>query len=176
MIIKLRVLMFAVLTVTALWLAPAYAEGPELGSAPSKETMEKMDAKREQLYKELNLTAEQKNALKENKNKHREESKALFENMRAKKDLMREELSKDTVNMDKINQIQSEIKELQTKMSDQRLQGILEVRKILTPEQFKKFMASMEERKGRFGREGKGSRGDSKKDREGSSSAMPEGQ
>ena len=168
MITKLKMFIFAAIAVAALWSGAAYAAEPDAGSALSKAFMEKMDAKRDQLYKELNLTDEQKKALEENKNQHRAEFKALFENMRAKRDLMREELQKDALNMDKVNQIEGELKQLQSQMSDQRLQGILEVRKILTPEQFKKFMANMEEHKGRFDREGKGQKNDSKKGPQGS--------
>ena len=62
---------------------------------------------------------------------------------------MRQELQNPTLNMDKINQIQSELKASQAQMLDARLQGILEIRKILTPEQFTKFSAKMEEHKGR---------------------------
>lgn len=175
MITKLKMLMCAVFAAAVLCSGVVYAQGPESGSAPSKEMMEKMNARRDQLYKELNLTDEQKKALEENKNRHREESKALFEQMRAKRDLMREELQKDKLDMGKINQLQNELKQSQSQMSDQRLQGILEVRKILTPDQFKKFMANMEDQKGRWGREGKGMKDGFKKDRKGPGADRSEG-
>ena len=61
--------------------------------------------------------------------------------------MIRQELQKDQLNMDSINQINSELKNLQAQILDRRLEGILEVRKVLTPEQFKKFTDRTEERK-----------------------------
>lgn len=133
----------------ALLSGVGYAFPPEDGSALSKVSAEKKDAKRQKFYKELNLTDEQKKLLKENKNKNREQMKILFEGIKEKKALIREEVQKDELNMEKINQLQNELKALQTQMIDHRLEGILEVRKILTPEQFKKFLTKMEDRKGR---------------------------
>lgn len=126
-----------------------YASASDNDSKEKKAFAEKRDGKRQQFYKDLNLTQEQKKALEENKNKNREQMKTLFAGMKEKKALIREELQKDELNMEKINQVQNELKALQTQMIDHRLEGILEVRKILTPEQFKKFLTKMEDQKGR---------------------------
>jgi Spy/CpxP family protein refolding chaperone len=42
--------------------------------------------------------------------------------------------------MNRINRLHSETKKLHAEMADHRLEGILEVREILTPEQFSEFM------------------------------------
>ncbi len=98
------------------------------------------------MYKDLNLAEEQKKLLEENRKSHKEEARALFKDMRQKRDALRQELEKGALNMDNINQINNELKKLQAEMLDHRLAGVLEVRKILTPEQFKKFMARTEKR------------------------------
>ena len=88
--------------------------------------------------------------LEENKNKHREETKVLFTQLRQKMTLLRQELEKSELNMQAIYYINNEVKQLQVQMLDNRLERILKVRKILTPEQFKKFEDKMNERMEHF--------------------------
>jgi Spy/CpxP family protein refolding chaperone len=66
--------------------------------------------------------------------------------MRQKMASLRQELEKSELNMQVIYQTNNELKQLQTQMLDNRLERILEVRKILTPGQFKKFEDKMNER------------------------------
>ena len=108
--------------------------------------MKKMDAKRQETYNDLGLTDGQRKLLEENKNKHREQAKALFTRSHQLMDSLRQELEKSELNMEAINQTNGELKQLQAQMLDNRLERILEVRKILTPEQFKKFENTMNER------------------------------
>lgn len=112
-----------------------------------KELMKKMDAQAKEIFKDLGLSAEQTKMLEDNKSKHREEMKASFEAMRAKEALLRDELQRESLDIGKITQINNELKDIQLKMTDQKLAGILEVRKILTPEQFRKFNKKIEERR-----------------------------
>ena len=97
------------------------------------------------IYSQLNLTDQQKKQLDENRNKSKEQNKALFNQIKEKRALIRQELQKDKLDMDKINQANSELKKIEGQFLDFRLQGMLETRKILTPEQFKKLMAKKEE-------------------------------
>lgn len=112
--------------------------------------MKKMDAKRQKIYNDLGLTNEQGKLLEGNKNKYREQTKALFTQLRQKMTLLRQELEKSELNMQEIYQTNDELKQLQTQMLDNRLERILEVRKILTPGQFKKFNDRINERMGHF--------------------------
>ncbi len=141
-----KINMLLVVCVLALCSPAIYAYPNDTGHARGKEFKEKVEAKRQELYKDLNLTDQQKRALEENKNKRREQTKALFNEMKEKRQLLSQELQKDELNMEKINQANNELKNLQAQMLDNRLASILEVRKILTPEQFKKFIGKMEER------------------------------
>ncbi len=145
---SIKLMVAAMFAMVALSASLAYAEPTEHKAPKSQEWKEKMEAKKQELYKDLNLTEEQKKALEENKNKNRELKKSSFQAMKGKMEEMRKELQNPTLNMEKINQIQSELKASQAQMLDQRLQGILEIRKILTAEQFTKFSAKMEEHKG----------------------------
>lgn len=127
--------------------APAlYAYSPDRGGQHGKDFESRIDKREKEIFRDLNLTAEQKKALEDNKNKNRIEMKASFEAKRAKERQLREELQKVDMDIKKVNEINNELKSLHAKMADQRLAGILEVRKILTPEQFKKFNEKMEKR------------------------------
>ncbi|MEW6615907.1 MAG: Spy/CpxP family protein refolding chaperone [Thermodesulfobacteriota bacterium] len=106
------------------------------------------------VFEQLNLTPEQKQKLEENKNKYKEEANRLREEIHNKKELLREELAKPELDMNKITQIHNDLKTVLLKMEDLRLEGILEVRKILTPEQLNKFNKKMK----KFGKEKRGFR------------------
>ncbi len=108
---------------------------------PGHEAMrEKMRARMLEVFKQLDLSPEQEKQLESHRSNHREQTKEIHKSIRAKKEEMRDELQKQELNMDKINNIHSELKNLHSKKADLRLGDILEVRKILTTEQFVKFM------------------------------------
>lgn len=105
-----------------------------------KEAFKKrMDVKQEEIYRKLGLTEEQKKLLEDNKNKYREQKHALSMQMRQKMNLLRQELEKSELNTQEIYQTNDELKQLQDRLLDQRLECILQIRQILSPEQFKKF-------------------------------------
>ena len=74
----------------------------------------------------------------------------LFKEIKEKRAAISQELQKDELNMGKITQLNNEIKISEAQALDHKLEGMLEVRKILTPEQFKKFMAKMGEWRGHY--------------------------
>ena len=116
-----------------------------------KDTAVKEDgAARQKLYADLKLTKEQEALLAQNRSKRKEETSALFTQMRENMATMRQALEADTLDMQKIQQVNGKLKEIQAKVIDSRLEGILEVRKILTSEQFKKFLTRRDERANRF--------------------------
>ena len=131
--------------------AIARADSYDKGQQNKNSKTGNMESKRQELFKDLNLTAEQKKMLEENKKARKEEMKALFSQIKEKRDAIRNELQKTELNIGKITQINNELKILDAQMLDHRLDGILSVRKILSPEQFKKFMEKMGQRHERFG-------------------------
>jgi len=98
------------------------------------------------MAKILNLTDDQQKQLKDSWKKQKDATKAIFEQMRTNKQVLEAELIKSTPDMNKINDIQTQIKALVSQMVDDHLNGILEVKKILTPEQFAGYMALKKER------------------------------
>ena len=155
---KVKVVPILIITVLAGLSAYIIYTSALIPIARQKEgSMKKIDAERHRIYNDLALTTEQRRFLEENKNKHRDQTKALFTQLRQKMVLLRQELEKSELNMQEIEQTNNELKQLQTQMLDNRLERILEVRKILTSEQFKKFEDRINDRLGHFKnrREGK---------------------
>ncbi|MBI3602396.1 MAG: Spy/CpxP family protein refolding chaperone [Candidatus Omnitrophica bacterium] len=99
----------------------------------------------QEIYNQLNLTDDQKKQLESNKQKQRQQMKAVFEQMKTQREAFRQELMKPNLDMAKINSIHAQMKTLQEQMADNRLNSILEVRKILTVDQFSKFTSLMEQ-------------------------------
>ena len=119
-------------------------DGPGGRGDPS----DRMEAMHQKMYKELGITDEQKKLLEANKATHKAEMKATFEKKKALKEAMRAELGKPKLDMAKITEINNDMKKIENGMVDRRLECILEVRSILTPEQLQKFEAKMESRGG----------------------------
>ncbi len=96
-----------------------------------------------EIYTQLNLTDEQKKQLEENKRSEKDSKKDLYGKIRSYKEALNQELMKPELNMLNINEIQTQIKTVQAQIADDRLNSILNVRKILTVEQFTKFTELM---------------------------------
>lgn len=108
---------------------------------------------KEEMKKELGLTAEQDKKLEANKEAHRTEAKALHDAMKAKKDELKAAIAKPETTRAQVEPIVGELKALEAQMTDKRIDGIFAVKAILTPEQFAKLEAMkvshMREWKGR---------------------------
>ena len=140
----------AALIVCSLVLAGNSAYARQYGDHGMKREVmhQKMERHMERMGEQLGLTQEQEESLAEFRKTHRQEAKTLREQIRSKRGEMREELQKEQLDMGKINQLNSEVKRLLTEAEDHRLEGVLEVRKTLTPEQVKKFGEITQKRDG----------------------------
>ncbi|MBF0486182.1 MAG: Spy/CpxP family protein refolding chaperone [Candidatus Omnitrophica bacterium] len=139
----------------------AYAVGPYLlddnavktkghetqGQVRDDRRDERFNKQIQDIYNQLALSDEQKTKLEENKKNKQLQRKASFEKMHASMEALNQELMKPDFDMNKINAIQAQIKAVQAQMSDERLNSILEVRRILTVEQFSKFVSLLEKHK-----------------------------
>ena len=116
-----------------------YSQPPEEQFNRHEEMREKMRARMLEVFKQLDLSPEQEEQLQAHRKNHREQAGEFWESLRAKKEAIRNELQKEELNMEEIYKIHNELKGLLSNKADHRLEGILEVRKILTAEQFRKF-------------------------------------
>jgi Spy/CpxP family protein refolding chaperone len=134
-----------------------YAQGQDEKPAGAK--MERHGDK-DGFFKDLNLTQEQRDKLKANREQSRGKMEAIHTQMKSKRAELKTELEKTTVDKGRIDGIVTELKNLSGQMVDLRVAGLISLKEILTPEQFKKMHDKMEERKGNHG----GKRGEGKKD------------
>ena len=113
-------------------------DGPSLKWHPGQRIQE--------IYSQLNLTETQKKQLEANKQQHRAKMESARREIKADKEMLKEELMKPQLDMLKINAVHGQIKALQNQMEDGKLNSILAVRAILTPEQFKILQGRRDER------------------------------
>jgi Spy/CpxP family protein refolding chaperone len=100
----------------------------------------------EKMFDELNLTDEQKNLLKANREKTRASAEKAHQGIKDNMKAMGEELKKTDYSVDKLKALAEESKRLHNEKIDAKVAGMIEVRKILTPEQFAQFSKMMEEK------------------------------
>jgi len=113
------------------------------------------EAKMQGMMSELGLTPEQQEALKAQRKAKRERMKYMRETLHAKRLELREELEKTDSDQAKIDSIASELKDIMSQQVERRIQDIMEVKAILTPEQFEQFKNKLRA----FEDQKKGSRG-----------------
>jgi len=120
---------------------------PSGGEAPPGTAAErKAGGPFREMAKELNLSVEQIRMIEDNRRQHMEQGHRLMVDMMKNRDDLRRELAGIEPDMGKILKIQQRIKLLLAVEEDSRLQGIMDLKKILTPEQFAAFNRKIEEK------------------------------
>lgn len=146
---KMKLIAICLLTAFAL-TSVAYAVDNPTQSKPVRDKL------REHFSKELNLTPEQQNKLTENRKAQYEKMTQLRKAMSEKEAKLREALKAPGVTKASVEPIANEIKSLQAQLIENRIDGILAVRQILTPEQAAKFDQMAEKHKKNRGEKVKG--------------------
>lgn len=100
--------------------------------------------------KELGLTDDQLTKFRQHRVESKTEAVKLRMLLKDHQSDLREELGRYDSDTAKINKITSEIKKLQAQLIDHRVASVLELKKILTPEQFEKFQERIDERRERM--------------------------
>jgi len=144
---QLAMLFGFVMSIFLLSVTNVYAN-EEHGSNKEKHRKE-WQAKKAQMYEKLGITEEQKQALKTHRESHRNEMKALGGQIKEKRKALHQTLVDPKADDNAIVSANNEIKALTNSLADSRLKGVLEVRKILTPEQFQKFNEIRKKHKGK---------------------------
>ena len=141
-----NVVMICVVSVLGfIVFSPAYAQQEQNAGAKQEQSWRgrdgRMKDRMKEIYDKLNLTEEQKKKIEDNRLKHQESSKATFGEMTSLRENLNQELMKTQLDMNRIKEIQSQIKAVQSRLVDERLEAVLEIRGILTPEQFTQFLS-----------------------------------
>jgi len=132
--------------------------GPEQGAPEDRQGPPKMFG--EKMKAELGLSDEQFKKLEENRAANMKKMAGLRKELREQRKAFDEELGKGG-NEAKLKKIHASTKEVAAKMADAMFDGMLAVRKVLTPEQLEKFhkMIKRDGPPGMKGRHGKGGQG-----------------
>ena len=135
---KKKIVMAISLTVVAVFLAAnsLYAEHCPEGKGE----------KFEKLTKELGLTPEQKTQLDAQREAFKAKNEGAWKKLKAKKEELRNELEKPSVDRGKINATIEDIKSLTGEKLNNRVDKILAMKSVLTPEQFAKLQNKMREK------------------------------
>ncbi len=138
--LNIKQLAYSLVIIGAMLLASNTYSQPTERHSPEHEAMrEKMKTRMIEVFKQLDLSPEQEKQLRAHRNKHRDQEKNIHESISSKREEMKIELQKQELNMAKIDKINSELKSVNSKRADLMIEGVLEIRKILTVEQFTKF-------------------------------------
>ncbi len=137
--IRLRKIIYSIVVIGVMLLSSNVYSQPTEDHFNKQEMREKMRAKMLEVFKQLDLSPEQEKRIQAHRKDHRGQGKEFWTNMKAKKEAIRNELLKEELNMENVYKVHSELKNLLIQKADHRLEGILEVRKILTAEQFRRF-------------------------------------
>lgn len=141
---KLQHCFLAAALICAGWPSAALAQ---YWGGHNEQRVKERDQVVEEIYNQLNLSEEQKKLLKENKLKHKEAVQASVKELKAAMDAQGEELKQKDPDFEKLNTMNAQMKNLRNQMSDERFNAIVEVRKILTQEQFAKFIELLQQHK-----------------------------
>ncbi|MFH1645528.1 MAG: Spy/CpxP family protein refolding chaperone [Candidatus Omnitrophota bacterium] len=111
------------------------------------------------IAKELNLTDEQQAQMKEHRQEHKQKAKEVKEVLKAKRQELKQELENPEVDKSKVYSIANEIESLVGKQLELRVEKVLAMREILTPEQFQQLQEKKMSKKGKKFAGKKGRRG-----------------
>jgi Spy/CpxP family protein refolding chaperone len=122
----------------------AFAQLPE-GNRPK---MGKgWDEQFNEVIKELNLTPKQQQAITQQRTQEKAQSQELRQKIKAVRDQITQELNKQTTDTARVNSLVAQLKELTGQRIDHQIKGIIALKKILTPEQFKMLNEKTEQGK-----------------------------
>lgn len=145
MMVTVWVLAMAVVVSPACFAAEQTAQVAPTDKVGQESEKGAKGAVKEDMLKDLNLTPEQREQLKAHREANRQAMNALRDELKAKRAELRQEISRAETDMAKLEQIKAAMKDLSGRQVDQRIDSVLSLKKILTPEQFQKMNAKMEE-------------------------------
>ena len=95
--------------------------------------------KRDQIIQQLNLTPQQEAQIKQLQRFNRQKAKELLLRLKEKRKELADELDKARSNTIIIRALIAQLKDIQGRLIEQRVNDVLKMKEILTPEQYQKF-------------------------------------
>jgi len=108
-------------------------------AAPAAGMDEKMAAEEQKTEAELGLNPEQRQKMQALRQESQAKQKALMDELRSKRASLKDELESDNPNRGKVDGLVADVKALQGKMLDNRIDQVFKMRATLTPEQYQKL-------------------------------------
>ena len=147
-------MIWVLLLASFCFAAPVFAEG----GGRSREPGEKGGKMMEKMAADLGLTQEQQDQMKALRESGKEKAGSLREKSKEVRQALREELNKADTDSSKVKGYVEDLTALYRQKLEQRVDGVLGMKKVLTPEQFSKLNEKMEQKKEAW-RERRGGRG-----------------
>ena len=113
-------------------IVPIYAEDSVNGAKPAADDEKRCEAAANQ----LNLSAEQKEKMKALRQNQKQQMTELRQALKEKRLKLKDELNNPGATRESIAPLANDIKTIMAKMVDQRIEGIIAIKGILTPDQF----------------------------------------
>jgi len=99
--------------------------------------------KRDQVIQQLNLTPQQEAQINQLQRLNRQKAKELFRKLNEKRRELADELDKARSNPIKIRVLIAALKDIQGRLIEKRVEDVLKMKEILTPEQYQKFSETL---------------------------------
>ena len=131
-----QMMILAAIALGLVFSGAAYAKMFEEEGQPNK-------GNRDQVIKQLNLTPQQEAQIKQLQMLNRQKAKELFRRLKEKRRELADELDKARSNPIKIRALIVALKEIQGRLIEQRVEDVLKMKEILTPEQYQKFSETL---------------------------------
>ena len=97
------------------------------------------------VYQQLNLSAQQQQAIENNRQQYEDQLRGLQEQINQVKQALRAQLQNSDVDEQKVEVLKTQLQDLQTQLTDLRVKSIRGVRDILSPEQYNLFDSMTEQ-------------------------------
>jgi Spy/CpxP family protein refolding chaperone len=123
--------------------AAVYAESAEEAYGGKQKWSRQRQEKYDKLTESLGLSEEQIAQLKSRKQAKTESREKLRSKLHSEEKALKEELEKPVSDNTKIKELADSIKNIHSEMVDERIRGILEIKAILTTEQYAEFKSKM---------------------------------
>jgi len=92
------------------------------------------------MMQKMNLSLEQKEKIRQMRQKNRQVVVDLLKNAREKRQELAQELNKTKLDTQKINSLVSDLKEIQGRLIEEKVNAAIKMKEILTPEQYQIFL------------------------------------
>ena len=125
----------------AVLIVPTFAEDSANGAKPAADNENRYEA----AANRLNLNAEQKEKMKAMRQNQKQQKTELRQSLKDARLKLKNELDNPAATRESITPLANNIKTILAKMVDQRIEGILAVKEILTPDQFSQLQQARQQ-------------------------------